>query len=182
MSKSTKLTLSLFIGLFVFFGCNVKKQQIAKMQVYAVRYPGPFKILANQLDPCFTGIAKADTIIHRDTTSIKGDTLINTVLRHDTAFITRTITLPGKTITVLKKITDTVTNDRNTQAIEATAKISADSLNIVKGQLIIYKTKANKFSLWFWIENGTIAAALLTFIGVKAYSFFSGGAIAKKLL
>ncbi|MDR3551239.1 MAG: hypothetical protein P4L31_07540 [Candidatus Babeliales bacterium] len=178
MSNQLKITLCLVIGLFVFTGCgNQAAKEIARMQVYAIRYPPQFKILANTLDPCFTGVAKSDTIIHRDTTTIKGDTLINTVLRHDTAFITKVITLPGKTITVLKKITDTVTNDRNTQAIEATAKISADSLNITKGQLTVYKAKADKFSLWFWLENGFLGLALLVFVGIKVYKLFSGGAI-----
>lgn len=187
MKKHLKLTLSLIIGLFMFTGCAnyIAKHQVEKMQTFAVRYPGPFKILANTLDPCFNGVAKSDTVIKRDTTTIQGATTETIAYRHDTAFITKTITLPGKTITINKKITDTVTNDRQIDALQAQSQIKSDSLVIVKAQLGIYKTKANKFSLWFWLENSILALALLVFVGVKIYGLIYGGAavgIVKRIL
>lgn len=161
------------LAVILLFSCNVAKREVAKMEVYAVRYPNDFKILANTLNPCFNGKAKSDTILKHDTTITAGSTTIENVFRHDTAFITKTIRLPGQTITNTITVHDTVTNDREEGALQATIRSVQDSLTIVKTQL---KIKSHQADVRLWWLIGLAVAGLIA-IGVKVYSFFSGGAV-----
>lgn len=159
------------------FACNVQKKQIADMEVYAVRYPDQFKILANTLVPCFTGAPKESIIIKHDTTN-KTDTLLSKIIGDDTVFLTKTIT-KNKTIrdTVLK--TDTVTDNRSIAALQAT-------LSNIQGDLLTSKDNESKATKDAKDANSASIKWMLLFIGAcivilgyvawKVYLFFAGGA------
>lgn len=181
MRNHFKLILSLYTGLLLFAGCNTAKRQIASMEVYAVRYPDQFKVLANTLDPCFTGKLKSDTVIKIDSVIVSGKTnVIYTKGKGDTIIKTITIQLPGKIKTVFTKVIDTIPDNRAIQACQASEKIEADSLK-QKNILLQDKTKkANKRGLIMWI----LIVGIGLYIIVKIYLFFSGGfatGIIKKL-
>lgn len=170
--------LSVLSALLLLTACNVQKREIAKLQVYSIRYPAEFKILANTIDPCFTGVAKSDTVIKigkADTVNLPG----STVITHVKDTVIKTITLPGKKITqpVYTTIHDTVTNDRALQACQSVQKGISDSLVVVKTQLV--STKGN-LNIWRWIAI-CAGALILIFIVVKVYAFFSGGAAASAI-
>jgi hypothetical protein len=172
--------------LLILSGCNVDKRNVERMQVYAVRYPAPFKILANTLDPCFAGAAKSDTLIVKgkaDTVLTPGSTSIVTTLSHDTVFVTKTVTTQGKTITVptIKTIRDTVINNRALEAVQATFGIKSDSLVVVRTQLSQSTKKASKFELWFWLLVGIEGAGIIIYAVIKIYAFANGGGIAKEV-
>ena len=157
-------------------GCAsyIQKRNIARLDGYAVRYPAEMAKLSNQLYPCFNGKAKSDTVIvhgKADTTFLKGDTTV--IIKHDTVF--KTITKPSLRIVIPDYITihDTVQDQRSLQACSLNAKVKADSLVIVKTQ---YATADKNAHLYFWILVG-IGAVVLGFTVIKAYKFFSGGAV-----
>jgi transcriptional regulator of met regulon len=170
-----KAILAALSVLLILSGCN----EVKRMQVLAVRHPNEFKVLANTLDPCFTGVAKSDTIMVKgkaDTVLIPGSTSIVTTLRHDTVFVTKTVTTQGKKITVpiIKTIRDTVVNNRALQATQATFSIKSDSLVAVRTQLI--QTKHSR-SIWMWLAIGCMALIII-FIVAKVVLFFYGGGYA----
>lgn len=180
MRNRFKVILSL-LGLLLFVGCNTAKRQIAQMEVFAVRYPDNFKVLANTLDPCFTGKLKSDTIIKIDSVIVPGKTnVIYTKGKGDTIIKTITIQLPGKIKTVFSKVIDTIQDNRAIQAYQASAQICADSLKQTKSLLQDKTKKSDKRGLYMWL----LIAGIGLYIIVKIYLFFSGGfatGIIKKL-
>jgi hypothetical protein len=174
-----KVILAALSGLIILTGCNTQKKEVERLEVYAVRYPNQFKVLANTLDPCFNGVAKRDTIIVKgkaDTVLTPGSTSTVTTLGHDTVFVTKTVTTQGKTITVpiIKTIRDTVINNRVLQATQALFSIKSDSLVVVRTQLI--QTRHSR-SIWMWIAIGCMGLILIFFIA-KIVIFFNGGGYA----
>ena len=157
-------------------GCAsyIQKRNINRLGGYSIRYPAEMAKLSNQLYPCFNGKAKSDTVIvhgKADTTFLKGDTTV--IIKHDTVF--KTITKPSLRIVIPDYITihDTIPDNRALQACSLNAKIKADSLLIVKTQ---YGTADKKANLYFWILIA-ISAVILGVTVIKAYKFFSGGAV-----
>lgn len=176
-----KAILGFCIAFLLFAGCNTTKRQIASMEVYAVRYPDQFKVLANTIDPCFTGKLKSDTVIKIDSVIVPGKTnVIYTKGKGDTIVKTITIQLPGKIKTVFTKVIDTIPDNRAIEACQATEKIEADSLR-QKNILLQDKTKkANKRGVIMW----ALIIGIALYIIVKIYLFLSGGfatGIIKKL-
>ena len=166
------LLLSMFIA-----GCGSSyyiKHDVKRLDGLSLQYPNEFARLSNLVDPCFTGFAKSDTVVKQTS-----DTII-------TAGIERlvpgqpgkpdTLYIPGKTIrnNIFTTIHDTVTDSWALKAVDAVAKIAADSLIITKTQNI--QLKANKSSLIKWVAG--LALTLLFVLGISVYKFFSGGAIA----
>lgn len=169
-----------FVTVLLLLSCNVQKQQINKMQVFAVRYPDAFKILANTLDPCFTGKAKSDTVIKIDSIITPGQTnTIYTKGKGDTIVKTITIQLPGKIKTKTTTIHDTIPDMRAIEACHATEKIEADSLRGNKVKLVTETKKANKYCLWFWLENGFFILCIVLCIAWKIWSLSNGTAEVK---
>lgn len=138
-----KLYLLLAIILILFLSCNTAKKEQERMQVYAVRYPDAFAILAAKYEPCFSGKAKSDTV-----TQVKADTTYsifygqpntaNSVFAIDTnrlAILPKSGTLssikqpvkPGiKQITITRTVTKTIHDTlKDQRAIDAiTAQLS----------------------------------------------------------
>jgi hypothetical protein len=167
-----------FIGLLLIAaGCNVDKRNVERMQVYAVRYPAPFKVLANTLDPCFTGVAKSDTITKINTAVVKGDTVVTIVKLRDTIFKITRIQLPGQITTKTLSIHDTVTNNRAIQAAEVLFSIKSDSLVVVKTQLS--QTKHIR-ATWMWIAIGCMFL-IVVYSAIKIYIFFTGVGITSSI-
>lgn len=171
-----KKKLIIFLCSIIIVGCNVAKREIQKLQVYAVRYPNDFKTLANTLDPCFSNtIVHSDTVTKegkRDTIQLAGSTVITRV--KDT--VIKTITLPGRQVTIPTFVTirDTVADKRGLEAASSIYKGKSDSLIVVQTQLT--QTKHGK-NIWMWISIGLGLLVIIT-IAVKVYAFFSGGGIA----
>ena len=162
------LLLSIFIT-----GCGSSyyiKRDVKRLDGLSLQYPSEFARLSNLVDPCFTGIAKSDTVVKHTS-----DTIV-------TAGIERlvpgqpgkpdTLYLAGETTrnNIFTTIHDTVTDSRALKAIDAVAKIAADSLIITKTQNI--QLKANKSSLIKWVAG--LAVALLFVLAISIYKFFSG--------
>lgn len=163
--------------LLLLSGCAkyIQNRNVARMDSYAVQYPAEEARLANWLYPCFTGKAKSDTI----RTEGKRDTIITpgkTVITHVKDTIVKTVTLPGRQVTIPTFLTihDTVTDQRALSACTTAAKVKSDSLVTVKTQ---YTTANKKANLYFWILAG-IAGVVLVYLGIKTYIFFTGGAVA----
>lgn len=158
----------------LFIGCNVAKRNIERMQTYAVRYPDQFKILSNQLDPCFIGSAKSDTIISTSTDTLIKEGATTIVRIKDTLYITKT--LPGKVITNTKTLSihDTIADGRALQAQQVQFKIKSDSLIVVKTNAV---RTAKNLSIWRLIAL-CACAVILIFIVIRIYVFFSGGGAA----
>ena len=146
MNKKSILILSLLL-----LSCNVAKREQAQLQVLAVRYPDNFKLLANQLDPCYPEKARSDTIIKIDTLLKKSDTITKVVSHKDTVTISRIITKPGQLITRNITIHDTVVDHR----LDA-------SCDVVKSQLLSttiqlqQSQKKNTTYLWYLIGIGVV--------------------------
>ena len=154
-------------------GCNVAKREVAKLQVYAVRYPGPFKELANTLDPCFTGKAKSDTVVKHDTTTTPGTTTTTIVHHKDTVIVNNTIKLPGKVITNTVTVHDTIADQRAQEALKARYTTKSDSLMLMNGKYIQSQTDVAGWRKWFWILAGILIAELLggvAYVIIKIYS------------
>lgn len=171
----------IIIPILLLFACNIAKRQITDMQVYAIKYPNDFKELANTLDPCFNGVAKADTIIvhgKSDTVSLPGSTVVNYVKGVGDTII-KTITLPGRQVTIptFTTIRDTVTDDRALEAAKSSYKLKSDSLIVVQTQLT--QTTHGK-NVWMWFALG-LGALIIIFLGIKIYTFFTGGAVLSTL-
>lgn len=189
MKKSDKawrdfiLAMLLLTIILLLASCSAAKKEareIAAMQVYAVRYPGPFKILANQEDPCFPVAAKSDTVIKIDSVIIAGKTdTVFTRGKGDTIIKTITIKLPGTIKNTTKTIHDTIPDNRALQSCQAYSKRYSDSLITVKTQLAGKTKAASKYQLWFWLLAGSLMALIVGFAVIKTYLFFSGGAIVK---
>ncbi len=178
--KKSKILLSLFIVTGFLISCNVKKREVEKMQLYAVKYPPEFKILANTLAPCFTGQAKSDTVIKVVNQQLPGDTITNEVTRHDTVFATRTITKPGAIQTRTVTIIDTVQNDREIGALQATLGSVQSSLVLAQDSVskAVIKQKTAESASTKWLLWFLGACTVITvFVSVKVYSFFAGGEV-----
>lgn len=182
-------TIISFLAVLLLLSCNVQKQQINKMQVFAVRYPDAFKILANTLDPCFTGKAKSDTIIqygkidtvitYGNMPSFKLDTSkmsFGHIVYYSVDTVIKTIKIK---IPITKTITDTIPDMRAIEACHATEKIEADSLRDNKVKLVTETKKANKYCLWFWLENGFFILIIIVVAVWKVYGLFNGTAEVK---
>jgi hypothetical protein len=175
-----KALISFLAALLLFTGCNVQQREIRKLQVLSVRYLPQFKILANTLDPCFTGKAKSDTVIKIDSIITPGQTnTIYTKGKGDTIVKTITIQLPGKIKKETKTITDTIPDMRAIEACHATEKIEADSLRDNKVKLVTETKKADKYCLWFWLENGFFILIIIVVAVWKVYGLFNGTAEVK---
>lgn len=162
----------LLICAVLVIGCNVQKRQVEKMNLYALRYQPEFKVLANQLAPCYDGTSKSDTVIIHG----KPDTLftpgkIDTVRYKDTVRITKT--LPGKQIKipVTKIIRDTVIDKRALGAQEAKFKIVSDSLVATKTKLDREAKTASKYQLYFWLLVAGIGIAGVIWVYRQITSF-----------
>lgn len=150
------------------------------MQVYAVRYPAPFKTLANLLDPCYVGGSKSDTV----TITGKPDTVTTAgaiIYVKGEAGAPDTVKLPGKITTIKIPVTimihDTVTDNRALEASRGQLKTKADSLIVVNTK---NKAVTHSKSIWMLIAIGCMLA-IVVFTAIKVYAFFSGGAITKLL-
>lgn len=177
-----KLTFILVACLLC--GCSqswYQRRDVKKLDALSIQQPAEMARLANQLYPCFKGVAKSDTVTQfgpADTIYRPGDTSV--IMRHDTAFRTITNTrFIDRNIT--KTIHDTVVDNRAQQANDALFKVKSDSL-VIEKTLLVQKSKAK--NIWMWIAVGCISAIVIT-IAVKVYQFFAGGAVAsaaKKIL
>lgn len=160
-------------------GCSASYRQardIKKLDDLAIQQQPEFKRLANLLDPCFGNtVVHSDTIIKigkRDTIQLAGSTVITRV--KDT--VIKTITLPGRQVTIPTFVTirDTVADKRGLEAANALYKAKSDSLIVVKTQLAI---KSHTKNIWMWIALDLGLLVILTIV-VKVYAFFAGGGIA----
>jgi len=146
-----------------------QQRDVKKLDALAVQQQPEFKRLANLLDPCFTGVAKSDTVISTHTDTLVKDGVTTIVKVKDTVYVTKT--LPSKIITNTRTLSihDTVTNDRAIVYWEDQTKIKADSLLILKTQLS--STKHGK-NIWMFIAIGL---ALLVIIDVvwTVYKFIN---------
>lgn len=171
-----KKKLIIFLYSIIIVGCNVAKREIQKLQVYAVRYPNDFKILANTLDPCFGNtVVHSDTVVKvgkRDTVQLAGSTVITRV--KDT--VIKTITLPGRQVTIPTFVTirDTVADKRGLEAANSIYRGKSDSLIVVQTQLAI---KSHAKNIWMYIALG-LGLLDLIYIIIAVYKFLNGGAIA----
>ncbi len=125
-------------------------QDIKKLDALAIQQQPAFKRLANLLDPCFTVRGKSDTVIKqgkRDTLYTPGSIIITHV--KDT--VVKTVTLPGRQVTIptFTTITDTIPDNRALTACRALFKVKADSLNKVNAKLEVI-TSENTHKL-YWI-------------------------------
>lgn len=175
--KVTTAILSAFTTLLFFAGCNTQQREIERLQVYSVRYPDQFKVLANTLDPCFPIKGKIDTVLKHDTTTTPGTTTIENVFRHDTLFITKTIKLPGQIVTNTITIHDTIPDNRSLEACQGKINIYVDSLKHQNQALQDETKKANKYSLWFWLIVIIEGVIIIGFIIYKIYGIVSGSTI-----
>jgi hypothetical protein len=165
------LLLSLFIA-----GCGSSyyaKHDVKRLDDLSLQYPKEFARLSNLINPCFTGIAKSDTVVKHTS-----DTIVTAGIERLVAGKPGkpdTLYLAGKTITnnIYTTIHDTVTDKRAVNACNVIAKSAADSLIVIKTQNI--QLKADKSSLIKWVIG--LAVLLLIFFGTGIYRFISGGAI-----
>ena len=165
------LLLPLFIA-----GCGSSyyvKRDVKRLDGLSLQYPNEFTRLSNLVNPCFTGIAKSNTVVKHTS-----DTIVTAGIERLVPGKTGkpdTLYLPGKTIrdNIYTTIHDTVTDNRALNACNVIAKSTADSLIIIKTQNI--QLKADKSSLIKWVIG--LAVLLLSFCGIGIYRFFSGGAI-----
>ncbi|HEY8780712.1 MAG TPA: hypothetical protein VIM16_03785 [Mucilaginibacter sp.] len=163
--------------VIVITGCGPSyyiKRDVKKLDVLSLQYNTEFTRLSNELNPCFTGVAKSDTIVKHT-----ADTIINQVERLVPGKPGRpdTLYLQGKTIrnNVFITVHDTVWDNRALNACTVIGKVTSDSLLIIKTQNIQLKTV--KSGLIKWVTG--LAVALLLFLGTGVYRFVSGGAIAE---
>jgi hypothetical protein len=173
------LLLSLFIA-----GCGSSyyaKRDVKRLDGLSLQYPKEFARLSNLINPCFTGMAKSDTVIKQTSDTIVMARIERLVPgnpgKPDTLY------LPGETIrnNIYTTIHDTVTDSRAISTCNLIARSSADSLLICKTQNI--QLNAGKTSLIKWVTG--LAVLLLIFLGTGIYRFISGGAVlgaVKKLL
>jgi|GEM_PF-1985444 hypothetical protein len=165
------LILSLLLA-----GCGsayYANRDVKRMDGLSLQYPGEFAKLSNQLNPCFTGKAKSDTIIKQ-----VSDTVVSAGIERlipGAPGKPDTLYLPGKTIknNIYTTIHDTIPDNRALNACRGTEKSAADSLLIIKTQSA--QLKADKSSLIKWVTG--LALLLLVFLGISVYKFFSGGAV-----
>jgi hypothetical protein len=171
------LTVVIAINLAIALtGCGSSwyvKRDIKKLDGLSIQYPTEFARLSNELNPCFTGTLKSDTVVQRSS-----DTVINSIEhfvvgepgKHDTLY------LPGKTIrnNIYITIHDTIPDNRALNACAVISKKAADSLLIIKTQSSQLRT--DKGSLIKWVI--ALGIAILAIIGINIYKFFSGGAVA----
>jgi hypothetical protein len=148
------------------------KRDVKKLDALSLQYNTEFARLSNELNPCFTGAAKSDTVVKHTT-----DTVINSVERLVPGKPGRpdTLYLPGKSIrnNVFTTVHDTVWDNRALNACKAIDKAASDSLLIIKTQN--FQLKAAKSGLIKWVTG--LGLALLIFLGTGVYRFVSGGAI-----
>lgn len=160
----------------IIVGCSASYRQQRdkkKLDALAIEQQPEFKRLANLLDPCFGNtIIHSDTVIKlgkRDTVQLAGSTIITHV--KDT--VVKTITLPGKIVTVNKftTITDTVPDNRALSDIQAQLKVAHDSVTSLKATLKqVQSGKKN----WMWTAIGALVG-LLVIIIIGVYKFINGG-------
>lgn len=164
-----------------FLACNTQKRQVRRLDELAILQKSEFLRLSNTLNPCFNGKAKADTVLSRDTTLIKGDTLIKIV--HDTVKII--IKLPGKVITIRQNITDTVPDTRKIAALN---DIITDQQNQIQdAQKATIKAQqqyqdANAIATYYKRAFWALVAVLGLYIGVRVYLKFSGTGTAASII
>jgi hypothetical protein len=160
------LLLSLFIA-----GCRSSyyvNRDVKLLDGLSLQYPKEFTRLSNLINPCFTRIAKSDTVVKHTS-----DTIVTLI--EGKPGKPDTIYRPGKTISnnIYTTIHDTVADNRAINACNVIAKSAADSLIIIKTQNI--QLKADKSTLIKWVMG--LVVVLLIFFGACIYRFFSGGAI-----
>lgn len=155
--------------LLLLCACNTQQRDIKRLDALSIQQQPEFKRLANLLDPCFPIQGKSDTV----RITGKRDTLITPgtiTITHVKDTVVKTITLAGKTITQYQteQITDTITDSRALQAIQAQLTVKGDSL-LIKGTQLTTATKNG--SRWMWVALGE---GLLIIIGgvVAVYKFF----------
>lgn len=169
----------LVLWSIIIVGCSASYRQardIKKLDDLAIQQQPEFKRLANLLDPCFGNtVVHSDTIIKlgkRDTVQLAGSTVVTRV--KDT--VIKTITLPGRQVTIPTFITirDTIADNRALEAVKSLTVAKSDSLIVVKTQLAI---KSHAKNIWMWISIG-LGLLVIVAIVVKVYAFFAGGGIA----
>jgi len=148
------------------------KRDVKKLGILSLQYNTEFARLSNKLNPCFTGIAKSDTVVKYTT-----DTLINKVERLVPGKPDRpgALYLPCKTIrhNVFTTVYDTVWDNRALNACNTVGKAASDSLLIVKTQN--NRLKAGEGNLIKWVIG--LAVVLLIFLVMGVYRFINGGAV-----
>lgn len=160
----------LFITTLLLCGCSASYYQardIKKLDALAIQQQPEFKRLANLLDPCFPlELKKSDTI----TVIGKRDTLITPgtiVITHVKDTVIKTITTPGRQVTIPTFITihDTVSDQRALTAQGALFKVKSDSLIVIKTQL---SQTAHSKNTWMYICIG-LAVILVGGIAFSVY-------------
>lgn len=164
----------------IIVGCSASYRQQRdkkKLDALAIEQQPEFKRLANLLDPCFGNtIIHSDTVIKlgkRDTVQLAGSTVITRI--KDT--VVKTITLPGRQVTIptFVTITDTVPDKRALTALDAVYSVKSDSLIVVATQM---KQTQHNLSIWRMIAL-CACGLLLILIVVKIYAFFTTGGLSK---
>lgn len=172
--KMRNAILAVLSALVLLTACNTQKRQIKRLQALSLAQPIEFARLSDLLNPCFDGTAKSDTIVKVDTiiTPGKSDT-VYTKGKGDTVIKTITVKQAGKTINKTTTIRDTVKDLRSLQVLNNSLKVKSDSLVVVKTQQASTKKNLGVWRLIALIACGVI----LVFVGIKVYTFFTGGAV-----
>lgn len=147
-----------------------QRRDVKKLDALSIQQPSEFLRLSNLINPCFNGKAKSDTVIQNDTTYTKGDTV--EAFQHDTLKLT--IKLPGKNITKMTTVHDTVTDGRKVADLQAQLKDCSTTQTEATTRLLDQQAISKK-RLWLIIG---LASAIGVFVVIKVYTFFSGGGIA----
>lgn len=161
-----------------------QRRDIKKLVALSIKQPTEFLRLSDLINPCFTGKAKSDTIKTKgkpDTVVLPGEIKVMITMQHDT--VVKTITLPGKQVTIpyFTTIHDTIPDTRAIASLQAQLNQCGTEQTTATTQLADAKKTSNR---WMWIAIGCMALIVITVV-VKVYSFFSGGGLvsaAKKII
>ena len=161
------------MALLFLVGCNTQKRNIKRLDAYFLQYGGEASRLSNLVYPCFTGVAKSDTVIQTKIDTVVHFAPLYTVdsLSHDTVFRTR-VQIKTITNTVIKTIHDTVQNMRLVASLNDQIKEKQDSVVTYRTKLVDVKHGKN---IWMWIAIGS-SSLILIFIIAKVVLLFYGGA------
>ena len=189
-----RLFLALVIAYLLFLGCNVRQHQINKMHQYAHFYPDSLAKDCAQLFPIKDSVGKPIIPVNIDRTNE-----INALKK--TADSLRSIpplTVKSTPLDSSRYLNAIMGLQSKINALQAAYKpclpeivphYIVDSALVValRNQLKLVSVKLHDTTIkltdktadatkWFWVAMGALAAILL-YIGISIYKFFSGGAI-----
>ncbi len=172
-----KFTL-IAITMFILSGCSqawYQRRDMKKLDALSIQQPTEFLRLSNLINPCFDGKAKSDTVVVKgkaDTVTLPGSVVIS----HVKDSVIKTITLPGRQVTLPTFITihDTIPDTRSIATLNAQLK-DCSATQITDQAKLADALTVSKNRLW-WIIG--LASAIGIFAVVKVYSFVSGGGVA----